>query len=49
MEFNNLTDSIVSSIYDETNLVEATNNYDQSCSVCGMDEWCGTDGCPYAP
>ena len=19
------------------------------CSVCGMDEWCGTDGCPPDP
>jgi hypothetical protein len=19
------------------------------CSVCGMDEWCGTDGCPLDP
>ena len=19
------------------------------CSVCGMDEWCGTDGCPMDP
>jgi exodeoxyribonuclease X-like protein len=26
-------------------------NYDSdgSCSVCGMDEWCGTDGCPLEP
>lgn len=20
-----------------------------SCSVCGMDEWCGTEGCPGDP
>jgi hypothetical protein len=19
------------------------------CSVCGMNEWCGTDGCPMDP
>jgi hypothetical protein len=19
------------------------------CSICGMDEWCGTDGCPMDP
>jgi hypothetical protein len=19
------------------------------CPVCGMDEWCGTDGCPMDP
>ena len=23
------------------------NNY--GCSVCAMDEWCGTDGCPKDP
>jgi len=21
----------------------------RECSVCGMDEWCGTDGCPLDP
>lgn len=20
-----------------------------SCSICGMDEWCGTNGCPFDP
>lgn len=21
----------------------------RECSICGMDEWCGTDGCPLDP
>jgi len=21
----------------------------RECSVCGMDEWCGSDGCPLDP
>jgi hypothetical protein len=21
----------------------------RECPVCGMDEWCGTDGCPMDP
>ena len=21
----------------------------RECPVCGMDEWCGTDGCPFDP
>jgi len=23
--------------------------FSNGCSVCGMDEWCGTDGCPLDP
>lgn len=26
---------------------EVSSNY--GCPVCGMDEWCGTDGCPRDP
>lgn len=22
---------------------------ERTCSVCGLSEWCGTDGCPYDP
>ncbi len=22
---------------------------ERECSICGMDEWCGTDGCPLDP
>ena len=25
------------------------NEESYGCSVCGMDEWCGTDGCPMDP
>jgi hypothetical protein len=25
------------------------NEESYGCSVCGMDEWCGTDGCPKDP
>jgi hypothetical protein len=21
----------------------------RECSICGMDDWCGTDGCPLDP
>jgi hypothetical protein len=30
---------------------EATSISDSwnGCPVCGMDEWCGTDGCPMDP
>ncbi|MFT4757610.1 MAG: hypothetical protein ACI91R_002266 [Vicingaceae bacterium] len=24
-------------------------SYKRDCLVCGMDEWCGTDGCPMDP
>ena len=27
----------------------ANNKLKRSCSVCGMDEWCGSDGCPRDP
>ncbi len=22
---------------------------ERECPICGMDEWCGTDGCPLDP
>lgn len=31
-------------------LVEmATKEIARDCPVCGMDDWCGTDGCPMDP
>jgi hypothetical protein len=26
-----------------------TNFKRYECPICGMDEWCGTDGCPMDP
>lgn len=37
------------------NLIESFNmkntNFEiqRSCPVCGMDDWCGSDGCPLDP
>ena len=35
----------------QVSLLEKDLNIEMSygCSVCGMDEWCGTDGCPLDP
>lgn len=29
--------------------VKETSTAKWACPVCGMDEWCGTDGCPRDP
>jgi hypothetical protein len=31
---------------DEVMVIESKK---YECPVCGMDEWCGTDGCPMDP
>jgi hypothetical protein len=41
-------------IKSEYQLIQTEKNVDfnfkrYECSVCGMDEWCGTDGCPMDP
>jgi len=37
----------------KTRIINSMNNINfivmRECSVCGMDEWCGTDGCPMDP
>ena len=29
--------------------IETISDEWNGCPVCGMDEWCGTDGCPMDP
>ena len=53
MENTNSNKSVLNmnALSNQEPLIEKDLNIEMSygCSVCGMDEWCGTDGCPLDP
>ncbi len=47
LEINPINNLLEAEYINKKECIESNMNY--GCSVCGEDEWCGTDGCPLDP
>lgn len=47
LKLNSLNNQFQTEYLNAKECIESKINY--GCSVCGEDQWCGTDGCPLDP
>ena len=45
-----MSKNVKNMVINESKVIEGAKfSNSRECSICGMDEWCGTDGCPMDP